>query len=961
MGDVVRLNEFIQTQGLHNEFLELAQNIDMTSKKFISLINETKQVNQSLQNQKVSQSNASKAIKQTNTNLTKLTNLEKERVKITNQVNQTLAKSVVTGEKQNKTLQKGKVAIQQRNQVLRNQAKIERLNTEEGRKLNQTLIAQRKELTRLGGRGKGLIQSLKGMAMGFLGVTALIYGTFRAIKSAVKIFSDFEQQMDKVQAITGATAPEMKALSDNAKELGGTTTQTATQVGELQEEFAKLGFTTKDILNATKATIALSEAAGSDLAQSAVVAASTLRGFGLEATETQRVVDVMAKSFSSSSLDMEKFSVAMGSVAPAAKASGVNIETTTALLGTLTDAGIDASTAGTALRNIFLENAKSGRTFDESLALINKSSNKNATAMDLFGKRGAVAGLVLADNTKKTAELAEKLDNAAGSAQKMADIMRDNLAGDVKILKSAWEGLILSMEDGGGVLNKFARGFIQKLTEMLIAITAFRDKFINAFNDLIRTSGFFRAVIVGLKEVFTNVFKVIIDTTLLTIEPIILLGNALKDIVEGNFKNLGKTFKNGFFDIKTRAVDLFDVFKKGGQNIAAAFRGDDIEKYLLGVDTATETVEGFTQGVLGATTAIEEETEEIEKNTEAKEENIEKTIDLGRVAIEEQNKITEAAILAAKKELLEFQGTNEEKIEAYDRLAERILEIQMNSLQMLLDNENLTAEQRAEIEAQLVDYQIKQDEKRTEKTIENEEKIREEKRRTRDEIIALTQTAFNFISDINSQQLENLEAQKEYELSLVGDNETKKAAIERKYDQKAREIKRRQAIADKAQGIFNAAINTATAITAALTIPVVGIALAALVGVLGAIQIAIIAAKPIPKFAKGTPGLKEDMFAEIGEAGPEIINMPDRAPILVKKKTTAFLPKATEIIPNYETDKILADKGGISEQQFNKLIKATEKKPLIINNSTLVTEKGFEYQTRKGNNHIKWLNKYIGR
>ena len=121
------------------------------------------------------------------------------------------------------------------------------------------------------------------------------------------VFRDFELEMAKVKAVSGATADEFKALSDNAKELGRSTIFSAREVAGLQLEFAKLGFTAKQITGVTEATLNLAQASGSDLARSAEVAGATLRGFGLDVSETGRVTDVMAKSFSTSSMDMESF------------------------------------------------------------------------------------------------------------------------------------------------------------------------------------------------------------------------------------------------------------------------------------------------------------------------------------------------------------------------------------------------------------------------------------------------------------------------------------------------------------------------------------------------------------------------------------------------------------------------------------------------------------------------------
>lgn len=273
-----------------------------------------------------------------------------------------------------------------------------------------------------------------------LGLTAPIVGLGVA---ATKTFADFEQEMAKVLAISGATTDQFKALNDSAKTLGATTRFTASEVAGLQLNFSKLGFRPDEILNATSATLDLALATGEDLAQSAVVAASTLRGFQLDASETGRVVDVMAKSFSSSALDLSKFETAMAILAPVANSAGVSLEQATGLLSVLVNAGIDASTAGTGLRNIFLDLAESGQSFGGAMEQINNSTNQNATALGLFGKRGATVATVLAQNVEQAALFAGEFTNAGGAAKEMAAIMDNTLQGTFFRLRSAIEGVAI--------------------------------------------------------------------------------------------------------------------------------------------------------------------------------------------------------------------------------------------------------------------------------------------------------------------------------------------------------------------------------------------------------------------------------------------------------------------------------------------------------------------------------------
>ena len=258
--------------------------------------------------------------------------------------------------------------------------------------------------------------------------------------SSFRTAADFEQSMAKVKAVSGATADEFAKLETNAKELGRTTRFTASEVSELQLNFAKLGFTAEEITQVTGATLALAQATGSDLATSAEVAGSTLRAFGLSADETSRVTDVMAKSFSTSALDMDTFADSMKYVAPVAKAAGLSVEETTAMLASLANAGIKGSQAGTSLRRIISELGATGGDVAGSIKKLAGEGLNLADAKDEVGRSAQSALLVLANSTDQTASLATEFQNANGAAQAMADIMDDTAEGAMKRMQSALEG-----------------------------------------------------------------------------------------------------------------------------------------------------------------------------------------------------------------------------------------------------------------------------------------------------------------------------------------------------------------------------------------------------------------------------------------------------------------------------------------------------------------------------------------
>ena len=312
----------------------------------------------------------------------------------------------------------------------------------------------------------------------FSGFTAAIGGAFLGVQGIVNAFGDaikrtkeFEQSNANLASVLGKSSGQIKALTIDAKRLGSETSFSASQVSQLQTEFAKLGFNETEILSATEATLNLAAATGSDLGEAAAIAGATLGGFGLNADQTGRLTDVMAKSFSTSALDIEKFKESMKDAAPASKAVGVSVEKTTALLGTLANAGISGSKAGTALKSSFINLNKAGLTLEEGLDKVSNSEDKLGEAVKLVGKNAAASFLVLADGVDTTSKLEKGLLNAGGAAEKMAKTQLDTLSGSLKILDSAWEGFVLGLLEGDGVFSSLSRGVVDFGAKLLGLVT----------------------------------------------------------------------------------------------------------------------------------------------------------------------------------------------------------------------------------------------------------------------------------------------------------------------------------------------------------------------------------------------------------------------------------------------------------------------------------------------------------
>ena len=349
----------------------------------------------------------------------------------------------------------------------------------------QVVVQGEKDLQRLEGRTKKTTASFGKMAAGVLGAVAAFRQVTSAVSTAIRSFRDFEFQMAKVKAITGANRTEFLKLTKSAQDLGRSTFFTAQQVAELQTNYGKLGFTTQEILDAQEATLQLATATDSDLGRAAIVAGSAVRGFGLDASETKRVVDVMAVAFTSSALDIEKFQTSMTKVAPIAKSAGFSIEDTTAIMSQLADSGIEASIAGTSLRNILLKMqdpnsdlvksfGKTIHSLDELVPALTKFSKEGgslAEIMEVVDLRQAAAFEQMITSRERTIQLRDALEGASGAAEEMARIVGDTLEGAFKRSESATQGFAIAFMDLFGktfqnIVDGFA-SFVNVLTDFI--------------------------------------------------------------------------------------------------------------------------------------------------------------------------------------------------------------------------------------------------------------------------------------------------------------------------------------------------------------------------------------------------------------------------------------------------------------------------------------------------------------
>ena len=446
---------------------------------------------------------------------------------------------------------------------------VDKLN----KSVTETSNTAKKTGTGLSGAFKGLSGAITGAipmlgklkaALISTGVGALVVafgGLVALFKSAASVGAMFQSSLSTLKAITGGTSEELRGLNQQAKELGSTTQFTAVEVLKLQTELAKLGFTVRDIENSTPAILDLAASLEVDLASAAELAGSTVRSFGLDTEDTQRVVDVMAMSTSSSALNFDALRESLKLVAPTSNALGVSVERTTALLGVLADRGLKGSIAGTGLSKTFIELNQKGITLEQAMERVSKSSNKLNTAIDLVGVVGSKSLLGLAESGGKLGELEEKLTNSEKAARNLAEVRMDNLTGDVTKLGSAWEGFLLGLEDGDGIINKIQRGSIQLLTSAISGLGLVVDYFGFSFKDIWEqtklVTGGSVDYVSGQFTKLSGYIKLFANQALMQFSEIPFIGKAIdKSVVENNIKEAKNGILKGVKEVEQGITKL---------------------------------------------------------------------------------------------------------------------------------------------------------------------------------------------------------------------------------------------------------------------------------------------------------------------------------------------------------------------------------------------------------------------
>ncbi len=304
------------------------------------------------------------------------------------------------------------------------------------------------------------------------------------MKDAFTTVREFEKEMVNLGAIAGKSREEIAPLEAKIREVAKSSINGATDVAKLATELIKLGSTTEEAEKLLEPVNNLSVALQASAEDSATLVKSILNAYGEGADEAARVTDILAESANRSALDFQGLRDSFSYLAPAARALGIPIEKTAAIIGTLADNGIKAESAGRLTSTAFARLASQGLTLEDALNKINVAQKDGSSqlevlslASNLFGAEAGKIGLILANNTEKINESTLAYENSEGALKSLTDKQLKSLDSELKILSSAWEDYILDTNQASGASSALSGGIrflssnLKTIIDVLTVIT----------------------------------------------------------------------------------------------------------------------------------------------------------------------------------------------------------------------------------------------------------------------------------------------------------------------------------------------------------------------------------------------------------------------------------------------------------------------------------------------------------
>ncbi|MGC3765490.1 phage tail tape measure protein [Enterococcus faecium] len=316
--------------------------------------------------------------------------------------------------------------------------------------------------------------------------------------AAAKVGGDFEEQMSRVKAISGATGDTFEQMKQQAIDLGAKTAFSAKESAAGMENLASAGFSAQEIMKAMPGLLDLAAVSGGDVALASENTATALRGFGLEASEAGHVADVFARAAADTNVEVGDMGEALKYVAPVANSMGISLEETAAAIGIMSDAGIKGSQAGTTLRGALSRLARPTKAMQDTMdnlgvsfydadgkmkplktqvELLKKAfegltpEQQQNALVTLYGQESLSGMMALIDKGPDSlGKLTKSLKDSDGAADNMARTMQDNMNSSIEQMFGAFESAAI-------VIQKILAPTIKKVAD---AISGLVEKFVSA-------------------------------------------------------------------------------------------------------------------------------------------------------------------------------------------------------------------------------------------------------------------------------------------------------------------------------------------------------------------------------------------------------------------------------------------------------------------------------------------------
>lgn len=308
--------------------------------------------------------------------------------------------------------------------------------------------------------------SLRGM-----GVYIGLFTAVLLARSALNVMADFEQAQVDIAAVTGQSVDKNKMLADQARVLALRYGQAASSVLALDLALIKAGYAQRQITQMIEPITTGAVALKAEPESLGKIVNAILKSFKMPESETKNVVDLMTKAADLSTMDWPDIETMLPRAMQTASLAGMSFKELLSLFAAARDAQVHVASGSVAIKNMLIQGAIHGKTFQEMMDKIIESPNSIRKAYKMFGPRSLVTALPLAEaqKMKTTEDFMKKLEATfRGYSEQVAKVRLDSIRGRLALMRRSWEELIIAIDDGRGPLGNAIKQYLDVASAMLL-------------------------------------------------------------------------------------------------------------------------------------------------------------------------------------------------------------------------------------------------------------------------------------------------------------------------------------------------------------------------------------------------------------------------------------------------------------------------------------------------------------